>query len=227
MAMMANPYRGSEFGFPKPIPETLPASGFEGWLVQEGYPASLLESAPPGFPEGTPFFCSLFNSEHLTGVSNPDSPNYKDPYDPANQEAPVPETETVTEVEVAHVMTPFEDSGASRYEHSYTTPSTAVEWAGFASSNSSIYPLSFPNGGSITLTASSQEPASIRFVFENEAYPNNTIAFETAPVTVSGPETDYVINIPARPEGEAYNVFLMFIDTRDVPVTITELAITA
>lgn len=82
MAHMANPYRGSEFGFPKEIPAQLPATGFEGWLLQEGYPVELLVP-PPGFPEGTPFFCSVFDSTAVNSFTHPDSPNYRDPYDPA------------------------------------------------------------------------------------------------------------------------------------------------
>lgn len=225
MAIMANPYRGSEFGFPKEIPENLPSTGFEGWLLQEGYPVELL-ATPPGFPEGTPFFCAIYDDALLTSVGNPASPNYRDPYDPANGEAPVrEEPQWIDPPEVNNVMIPFPDSGASRYEHTYTKPGTAVSWAGFSTADTSVYPLSFPTGGTLTFTATSEQEATLRFVFETNPYPDNDVIFSTDPITVSGPESEYTVSIPARPGEETYNSFLMFIDTADVPVTITTLTL--
>ena len=77
----ANPYGGSEFGFPKSVPENLPSTGFVGWLIQEGYPQDRMV-APPGFPEGTPFFVACYDADDINDPSNPNNPNYIDPYDP-------------------------------------------------------------------------------------------------------------------------------------------------
>jgi hypothetical protein len=90
MAYKAMPYRGDEYGFPKAIPENLPSSGFEGWIIQEGYPVSLITDIP-GF-EGTGWFCHCYDDTNTASVYHPDNANYLDPYDPANfSQEPTPE----------------------------------------------------------------------------------------------------------------------------------------
>ena len=59
----------------------------------------------------------------------------------------------------------------SSLNNSYLFPSSAESWAGVANNNSSIYPLSFPDGGSIKFTGStSQGNVDIRFKFERLSY---------------------------------------------------------
>jgi hypothetical protein len=82
MAYYAMPYRGDEFGFPKELPSELPSSGFEGWIIQQGYPHSLIADIP-GFP-GIGWFCHCYDGDNPLSKFHPDNPNYLDPYDPAN-----------------------------------------------------------------------------------------------------------------------------------------------
>lgn len=109
----------------------------------------------------------------------------------------------------------------------YTWPTAAQSWAGFANENADIYPLSFVEGGTITFTASAASDAGIKFRFERLAYPNVDPAFETAITTVSGATaTEYTVTIPARPADQTYSSALMYVTTRDVGVTITDITIT-
>lgn len=86
MAYYAMPYRGEEFGFPKILPENLPSSGFEGWMIQQGYPQSLITDIP-GF-EGTGWFCHCYENDNLASKFHPSNPEYRDPYDPTMVEVP-------------------------------------------------------------------------------------------------------------------------------------------
>ena len=82
MAYKAMPYRGSEYGFPKTIPDNLPSAGFEGWMIQEGYPASLITEIP-GFT-GVAWFCHCYDDSNTASKFHPSNPNYVDPYDASN-----------------------------------------------------------------------------------------------------------------------------------------------
>ena len=109
----------------------------------------------------------------------------------------------------------------------YTWPTGAQPWAGFANENGDIYPLSFAEGGTITFMASAASDAGVKFRFEKLAYPNVDPAFETEITTVSGATaTEYTVTIPARPADQTYSSALMYITTRDVGVTITDITIT-
>ena len=118
-------------------------------------------------------------------------------------------------------------SGSTVVDDVYTFPAAADSWAGFANENADIYPLSFADGGTITFTASAASDAGVKFRFEKNPFPDVDPAFETDVVTVSGASaTEYSITIPARPAGETYSSALMYVTTRDVGVTITDISIT-
>jgi hypothetical protein len=118
-------------------------------------------------------------------------------------------------------------SGSTVVDNVYTFPAAADSWAGFANENADIYPLSFADGGTITFTASAASDAGVKFRFEKNPYPDVDPAFETDVVTVSGASaTEYSVTIPARPASETYSSALLYLTTRDVGVTITDISIT-
>ena len=106
-------------------------------------------------------------------------------------------------------------------------PSSAESWAGYANINDSIYPLSFPDGATITFTAASNSPVDVRFRLEYQPYPNVDPAFNTSSVTVNGAtETTYAITVPSQ-GNNTYSSLILYLDTRDVPVSIRNAQIIA
>jgi hypothetical protein len=113
----------------------------------------------------------------------------------------------------------------------YTFPSSAQSWGGWANTNTEIYPLGFPNGGTITFTASAAADAGIYFRFERLPYDENDSnatepSFNTEEITISGETaTEYTITIEAQDEAYTYQSAIMYLTTRDVAVTITDIKI--
>jgi hypothetical protein len=113
----------------------------------------------------------------------------------------------------------------------YSFPTSAETWAGWANNNTDIVPLGFPNGGTITFTASSAAEAGIYFRFERLPYDENDSnatepSFNTETITVNGETaTEYTVTIEAQDAGNTYRSLLMYLTTRDVPVTITDIKI--
>ncbi len=113
----------------------------------------------------------------------------------------------------------------------YTFPSSAESWAGWANNNTEIYPLGFPNGGTITFTASAPADAGIYFRFERLPYDANDSSatepsFNTETITISGETaTEYTVTIEAQDAANTYSSALMYLTTRDVAVTITDIKI--
>lgn len=110
----------------------------------------------------------------------------------------------------------------------HTFPAGAEAWGGVANENAAIYPLTFDNGGTITFTASSAgADVGIYFRFERLPYPNVDPAFSTASATISGSTaTEYTITVDAQAAGTTYSSALLYLTTRDVAVTITDVTIT-
>ena len=52
------------------------------------------------------------------------------------------------------------------YAQTFTFPTGAQAWAGFANNNTSIYPLSYPNGGQVSFKATVAVDAEVYFRFE-------------------------------------------------------------
>ena len=111
----------------------------------------------------------------------------------------------------------------------YTFPSGAEVWGGFANNNADLYPFTFGQGGEIRFTASLPEgtpDTGVRFVFENAPYPDVDPNFSTATVTVSGTaEMEYSVEIPQQAAAQTYESFLMYIVERDQPVTIKNIRV--
>ena len=91
---------------------------------------------------------------------------------------------------------PTEDNG-------FSWPDSAESWAGWANTNADMYPMSFPQGGTIRFTASAENgDVAIRFRFERLPFPDVDPAFETDAVTLSGGAKAYCTSIAARPADE-------------------------
>lgn len=126
---------------------------------------------------------------------------------------------------------PFENSGAT-YDATtnvYEFPTGAQEWAGFANTDASIYPLAFVNGGKVTFTAATAgTDIVVNFRFERLPFPEVDPAFSTANVTVSGTTaTEYTVEIPPRPAEETYSSALFYLVTQDQALTATDFVITS
>ena len=111
------------------------------------------------------------------------------------------------------------------YAQTFTFPTGAQTWAGFANNNTSIYPLSYPNGGQVSFKATVAVDAEVYFRFEANPYPAVDPAIVTANVLLlaSNPaETVYTVDIPAD-ASNTYNSALMYVVTRDVDVVTSEI----
>lgn len=130
-------------------------------------------------------------------------------------------------VNVTYDMTFSAIGGATLANDVYTWPSGAEGWAGFANENSSMYPLTFENRGAVKFNASvpAGSTADVYFRFEFNPYPDVDPAYNTVAVTVSGDTSrEYTVIIP--PQGaNTYSSALMYLGTRDVGVTITDVKI--
>lgn len=112
----------------------------------------------------------------------------------------------------------------------YTFPTGAEPWGGFANENADMYPMEFPNGGKVTFTAAIPEggvDTNIRFVFENAPFPDVDPNFSTANVLISGGEAVYEVEFDAQAAGQTFSSFLMYIVENDQPVMVTNVNVTA
>ena len=118
--------------------------------------------------------------------------------------------------------------GGATYAQSFTFPTGADTWGGFANNNASIYPLSFPNGGEISFKATLATDAEVYFRFEANPYPDVDPAIVTSNISLlaSNPaNTVYTVTIPTHATN-TYNSALLYVVTRDVNVAISEIKIT-
>ena len=114
----------------------------------------------------------------------------------------------------------------------FNVPTTAESWAGFANINTALYPISFPEGGRISFLGSVADggTADVRFRLERLPYDESDEgatepSINTEVVTVSGADP-MLYEIMIEPQGEnTYSSFIMYIDTRDVTVTITDVVV--
>ena len=113
--------------------------------------------------------------------------------------------------------------------NTYTNPTGAEAWGGFANEDTTIYPFSFPGGGTISFTgATAGTDVEVYFRFEYLPYPDVEPSYNTAAVTVSGTaETSYSVDIPAQDAANTYSSFLLYVVTQDAPVTLTNVAVTS
>ena len=101
----------------------------------------------------------------------------------------------------------------------FTYPTGAEVWAGFANLNEDIYPFSFANGGSITFTAAvpnGGDDTSVYFRFERLPFPDVDPSFDLDPVVIVGEaEMEYTLVIPAQAAANTYSSFLMYVVEQD------------
>ena len=140
-------------------------------------------------------------------------------------------TQTAAEPEGASVTFSgtFDGTTYDADTNTFQYPSSAQSWAGFANETSDVYPLTFSEAGKVTFNASvpSGGDVVVRFRIEANPYPNTEPSFNTETVTVSGSEVKaYEVAIPAQ-GAQTFNSFLMYLDTRDVDVVITDTAVVA
>ena len=107
----------------------------------------------------------------------------------------------------------------------YTFPTNAQPWACFGSYSFSHYPLSFPNGGSITFDAYALNNTNVRFRLEYNPFPNTEPSYDTNLITINSRESQsYTIDIPSQGQN-TFSSTLLYIIERDSPVTITNVVI--
>jgi endoglucanase Acf2 len=130
---------------------------------------------------------------------------------------------------VSDVAVIDEAFGGATYEgETFTFPSGAEAWAGFANMNTSLYPLIFEDGGSLSFTGSvpSGGSVNVRFRFEFMPYPDVDPAYDTSTVTVSGAdEASYSVSIPSQGSKTFSNLILYVVD-RNAPVSVSNLVVT-
>jgi len=112
----------------------------------------------------------------------------------------------------------------------YTIPTSAESWAGFANMNFDVYPFSFADGGTITFNAAIPAGGSdtrIYFRFERMPYPNVGATFNLDPILITGEaELEYTVTIPPQNPNNTYSSFLMYIVDRDSPVIVKNIYVT-
>ena len=117
--------------------------------------------------------------------------------------------------------------GAVIDSNTYTFPTGAQSWAGFANQDTTIYPFSFPGGGEITFTGAtgdSVDTVDVYFRFEYNPYPDVNPNFNTEHVTVVGSgDSSYSVSIPAQDSANTYSSFLFYVVDRDAPVTVSDI----
>ena len=108
----------------------------------------------------------------------------------------------------------------------YNFPSVGSDtWGGFANQNDSLYPMSIAEASQVSFTASAPgADVALKFVFENQPHPNNSVVVESDTVTVSGSTAKtYTANVPV--DATEFNNFLMYLVTQDADVVISDVVI--
>lgn len=111
----------------------------------------------------------------------------------------------------------------------YLVPAGSESYAGFGDGNeddSAMYPLYFPDGGSITFDCSTESgSADVYFKLESNPYPNNDVDYDTATVTCSAgaARSSKSVSIPASEQ--VWNNLLLYVATEDQPVQIKEIRV--
>lgn len=116
--------------------------------------------------------------------------------------------------------------GTVRDGQTYINPTGSEDYAGFANEDVSVYPFSFPYGGSVAFEAHTNgNYADIYFRFEYNPYPDVEPSFLTEMITISTSDPAfYEVSVP--PQGDnTYSSFLLYVVTTDVPVTLTQVEV--
>lgn len=112
--------------------------------------------------------------------------------------------------------------------NTYTFPSDAADYAGFSNDNTDFYPLTFSEDGKVKFNGSAPDgDVVVRFRFEANPYPNVDPAYDTETVTVSGADVKaYEVNVPSQGD-KTFNSALLYLNTRDIGVVLTDIRIIA
>ncbi len=124
----------------------------------------------------------------------------------------------------------FEGTTYDAATSTFNFPSSAVSYAGFANTNTTLYPFNFPYGGKITFTASVPNgDVGVYFKFEKDVYPDVTPLIHTDTVTVTGStDATYTIEFSGSPvSSDTYKSFLMYLATKDTDVIIKDIYVAA
>ena len=119
--------------------------------------------------------------------------------------------------------------GAIFEGETFTFPSGAEAWAGFANMNTDLYPFTFSNGGLLSFTGSvpSGGSVNVRFRFEYNPHPDVDPAYDTQSVTVSGAsENTYSISIPSQ-GNNTFSSLIMYVVDRDALVTVSNVVVSS
>ncbi|MDA8696282.1 hypothetical protein N9M12_00745 [Gammaproteobacteria bacterium] len=123
----------------------------------------------------------------------------------------------------------FDGTTYDEATNTFEWPSAAQDWAGFSNDTTTVYPLTFSEAGKVNFNASvpSGGDVVVRFRIEANPYPNVDPSYNTDTTVVSGSDVkSYSIDIPAQGD-KTFNSFLMYLNTRDVPVVITDTKVEA
>ena len=114
--------------------------------------------------------------------------------------------------------------------NTFTYPSGAEVWGGFANLNFDIYPFTFANGGSISFTAAvpaGGTDTSVYFRFERLPHPDTDPSFNLDSILISGEaEQQYTLSIPVQDAGNTYESLLMHVVDQDSPVIVKNIVVT-
>ena len=135
------------------------------------------------------------------------------------------DTDGTTELKTEYAYFKEAFGGAVYTHQSFTFPTGAESWAGFANMNTSMYPLSFENGGTITFDAvGAAVGTEVRFRFEYQPHPNVDPAYDTAVHTIT--EGLNEITIPSQ-GNNTFSSFILYVVTPDVAVTLDLVKVTS
>ncbi|MDG1693400.1 MAG: hypothetical protein P8I13_00850, partial [Porticoccaceae bacterium] len=110
---------------------------------------------------------------------------------------------------------------------SFTFPTGAEGWGGFANMNDALYPITFTEGGTVTFNGSvpSGVSADVRFRFEYQPHPNVDPSYDAETITVSGATpTEYTVAIPSQGDN-TFSSMIMYVVDRDIAVNITDISV--
>ena len=120
--------------------------------------------------------------------------------------------------------------GTSVENDVYTWPSSAASWAGFSNGNEDIYYIDGATLEKITFNGSVPDGGEgiVRFRFEDEPYPNVGTFYDVPTLTTVSGATVKEYEVPLTAQGDTdFNSFLMYLNTRDVGVKITDIKLYA